>query len=330
MRRNTLTNDFSWSKSRHEKFSECLRAYYLYYYRSWGGWEAEAPKDVRELYVLKKLNNRYTWAGSVVHECVRDVLLDWRAGRSVDPAEAEARARKLMQDDFRHSQKKAFWTQKYRKSFTGLVEHEYAEPVTDEAWKQNWETVRQALAWFFTSRWPALARSLKPAQWLEVDAGFDFSSFTLDGIKVFAIPDFAYVDDTGAPVVVDWKTGKAREGYDDQVLGYALYISQRYKFPLEKVRASLVYLNEGLEQDVHVDLESMEAFKARFTQSVARMREVLADPVANSPKDASVFPQSEDLAPCVRCAFRRPCGRMEAAAQFQAQQQAQASAPKVA
>jgi hypothetical protein len=331
MRRNTLTNDFSWSKSRHEKFSECLRAYYLYYYRSWGGWEAEAPKDVRELYVLKKLNNRYTWAGSVVHECVRDVLLDWRAGRSVELADVEARARKLMQDDFRHSQKKAYWTQKHRKAFTGLVEHEYAEPIADEAWKQNWETVRQALAWFFSSRWPALARSLKPAQWLEVDAGFDFSSFTMDGIKVFAIPDFAYVDEAGTPVVVDWKTGKAREGYDDQVLGYALYVAQRYKFPLEKVRASLVYLNEGLEHEVQVDLEAMEAFKSRFAQSVARMREVLADPATNTPKDASVFPMTENLSPCVRCVFRRPCGRLESAAQFQAQQQAQqAQTPKVA
>ncbi len=328
MRRTTLTNDFSWSKSRHEKFSDCLRAYYLYYYRSWGGWEAEAPKDVRELYVLKKLNNRYTWAGSVVHECVRDVLLDWRAGRSVELADVEARARKLMQDDFRHSAKKAYWTQKYRKSFTGLVEHEYGEPVPDEAWKQNWETVRQALGWFFSSRWPALARSLKPAQWLEVDAGFDFSSFTLDGVKVFAIPDFAYVDDTGAPVVVDWKTGKARDGYDEQVLGYALYISQRYKFPVDKVRASLVYLNEGLEQDVQVDVAAMEAFKGRFAQSVARMREVLADPAANTPKEADVFPMTGDVSRCVYCAFRRPCGRMEAAAQFQAQQQA--ASPKVA
>ncbi|NPC85605.1 hypothetical protein HPC49_46385, partial [Pyxidicoccus fallax] len=76
MRRPTLSNDFSWSKSRHEKFSECLRAYYLYYYRSWGGWEADAPKDVRELYVLKKLGNRFSWAGSVVHEAIKDVLLD--------------------------------------------------------------------------------------------------------------------------------------------------------------------------------------------------------------------------------------------------------------
>lgn len=328
MRRTTLTNDFSWSKSRHEKFSDCLRSYYLYYYRSWGGWEADAPKDVRELYVLKKLNNRYTWAGSVVHECVRDVLLDLRAGRSVELADVEARARRLMQDDFRHSQKKAYWTQKYRKSFTGLVEHEYAEPVPDEVWKQNWETVRQALGWFFSSRWPALARALKPAQWLEVDAGFDFSSFTLDGVKVFAIPDFAYVDDAGAPVVVDWKTGKAREGYDEQVLGYALYVSQRYKFPVDKVRASLVYLNQGLEQDVQVDATAMEAFKSRFTESVAHMREVLADPATNTPKDADVFPMTEDVSRCVYCAFRRPCGRLEAAAQLQGQQQG--ATPKVA
>ncbi|MDY7228931.1 PD-(D/E)XK nuclease family protein [Hyalangium rubrum] len=315
MRRNTLTNDFSWSKSRHEKFNECLKSYYLYYYGSWGGWEAEAPKDVRELYVLKKLSNRYTWAGSVVHESIRDVLLDVRAGRAVDAAAVEARARKQMQDDFRHSQKKAFWTQKYRKGFTGLVEHEYAEAVADEAWKQNWETVRAALAWFFSSRWPALARSLKPAQWLEVDAGFDFSHFTMDGVKVFAIPDFAYLDETGAPVVVDWKTGKAREGYDEQVLGYALYVAQRYKFPLDKVRASLVYLNAGLEQDVHVDLASLESFKGRFTESVARMRGMLKDVATNTPQDASAFPMTQELSSCVRCAFRRPCGRLEAAAQ---------------
>lgn len=307
MRRPTLTNDFSWSKSRHEKFSECLRAYYLYYYRSWGGWEASAAADVRELYVLKKLSNRYSWAGTVVHDCIKDALNNWRAGLSVDPAAVEARARKLMQEDFRFSRDKAYWKQKHRKPFTGLVEHEYAEPVPNEAWKQNWETVAAALGWFFQSRWPALARSLKPQQWLEVDE--NLSSFTLDGVKVFAIPDFAYVDNAGAPVVVDWKTGKVREGYDEQVLGYALYVSQRYKFPVENVRASLVYLNDGQEQDVQVDPAAVEGFRARFTESVAKMRALLADPATNTAREAAAFPQTENLSACVRCAFRRPCGR---------------------
>lgn len=315
MPRPPLSNDFSWSKSRHEKFSECLRAYYLYYYRSWGGWEASAPKDVRELYVLKKLGNRYTWAGSVVHESIKEVLLDWRAGRKVEQAEVEERTRKLMRDDFRHSRAKNYWSQKYRKQFTGLVEHEYAEAVTDEAWKQNWETVRSALSWFFSSRWKDLALSLKPEQWLEVDAGFDFAHFTLDGLKVFAIPDFAFVDADGTPVVVDWKTGKSREGYDEQVLGYALYVAQRYRFPVEKVRASLVYLNEGKEQDVMVDPEAMASFRRHFEQSVAKMRSLLKDPATNTPLDASAFPPSESLTPCARCVFRRPCGREGAAAE---------------
>jgi CRISPR/Cas system-associated exonuclease Cas4 (RecB family) len=323
MRRPTLSNDFSWSKSRHEKFSECLRAYYLYYYRSWGGWEADAAKDVRELYVLKKLANRFSWAGSVVHESIKDVLLDWQAGRVVDPATVEARARKLMQDDFRHSRGKAYWNQKYRKQFTGLVEHEYGDTVPDEAWKQNWETVRGALAWFFASRWPQLARGLKPQQWLEVDAGFDFAHFTLDGIKVFAIPDFAFVDADGTTVVVDWKTGKARDGYDEQVLGYALYVSQRYRVPVEKVRASLVYLNEGKEQDVTVDPAAMESFRRHFDGSVARMRALLQDVATNTPLDAPAFPPTEDVGSCARCVFRRPCGREAAVAELQAQRQQQ-------
>src|SRR4051794_9618888 len=79
-----ITNDFSWSKSRHEKFSECLRAYYFQYYGSWGGWEQDAPKGVRNLYILKKLNNRYTWAGSVVHDAVKRALDAVRQGRLLD------------------------------------------------------------------------------------------------------------------------------------------------------------------------------------------------------------------------------------------------------
>ena len=304
-----FTNDFSWSKSRHEKLQECSRAYYFHYYRSWGGWGASAPEDVRELYVLKKLGNRYTWAGSMVHDALRDALLDWRAGRGVDPAKVEQRALATMRDDFRFSRNKAYRTQKGRKAFSGLMEHEYDEPVPDEAWKQSAETVRSALAWFFQSRWPAFSQGLKPTQWLEVDAGADFSSFTLQGVKVFAIPDFAYVDADGAPVVVDWKTGKVREGYDEQVLGYALYVAQRYRLPLEKVRASLVYLNDGVEHQVQVDDNAVEGFKARFTQSVEHMRSLLADPVTNTPREESAFPQTDNASVCARCVFRRPCGR---------------------
>jgi hypothetical protein len=74
-----LQNEFSWSKSRHDKFAECRRAYFYAYYGSWGGWEAPGGSEVRELYVLKKLSTRFQWAGSVVHDALKQVLVRAKA-----------------------------------------------------------------------------------------------------------------------------------------------------------------------------------------------------------------------------------------------------------
>ncbi len=310
-----LTNDFSWSRSRDEKFRECLRAYYLHYYRSWGGWEPDAPDDVRRLYVLKKLSNRYNWAGSVVHDAIRHTLLGLRFGRSIDPGRMIDKAHRLMQQDYLYSVRKSYWSEPYRRQFRGLVEHEYGERVEREAWKQNWNNARAALAWFFESRWISVARSLRPEQWLEIDSAvFEDSNFMLDGVKVFAVPDFAYVGEDGAPVVVDWKTGKMREGYGPQVLAYALYIASRYNFPPEAVRATLVFLNAGVEEIVRVDPESLVAFKSRFRRSVDAMKQLIVDPSANAPRSEEHFPMTDDLTLCARCAFRRVCGREGAVA----------------
>jgi CRISPR/Cas system-associated exonuclease Cas4 (RecB family) len=304
-----ITNDFSWSKSRHEKFKECLRAYYYQYYGSWGGWERGASEEVRNLYVLKKLSNRFTWAGSVVHEAVKGALLDLRVGKSPDVETVIRTAHRTMQEDFRQSSRKAYRSQKIRREFGGLVEHEYDEPLAREEWKRNWEVVEGAIRAFFASRWIPLARSLQPAQWIEVDEGFENAQFVLDGVKVFAIPDFAYRESDGTAVVVDWKTGRAREGYDEQVLGYVLYLSTRYRLPIEKVKASLVYLNEGTEQTVQVDAAAIESFRKHFKASVEEMRRVLRDPGANVPHGIETFPQIEDVQSCSRCVFRRPCGK---------------------
>ncbi len=310
-----LTNDFSWSKSRHDKFRECLRAYYLHYYRSWGGWEPDAPDEIRRLYVLKKLSNRYNWAGSVVHAAIRHSLLGIRFGRAIDPARVIERAHRLMRQDYLYSLRKSYWTEPYRRQFRGLVEHEYAERIARDEWKQNWDNAKAALSWFFASRWVALARSLRPEQWLEIDSAvFERSNFSLDGVKVFAIPDFAYLDDEGAPVVVDWKTGAVRDGHGEQVLGYALYVANRYNFPAEAVKGRVVFLNAGVEETVTVDAQSLSLFQSRFRISVESMRQLMLDASANAPGPEENFPMTGDLALCARCVFRRPCGREGAVA----------------
>lgn len=305
-----LTNDFSWSKSRHEKFSECLRAYYLHYYGSWGGWQDDAHPDVRQLYILKKLSNRFTWAGSVVHGTIRDVLTCVRFGRAVDSHYWIERAHRMMRADYRHSRGKLYWREKNRREFAGLVEHEYSEEIAEQEWKRNWEATRAALTWFFSSRWIPLAKTLRKDQWLEVDhTDFEKSILMLDGVKVFAVPDFAYVADDGTPVVVDWKTGRPRDGYDDQILGYAMYLGSRYNLPVEKVQTSLVYLNEGVEQVVSVDASALDRFRNHFSRSVNGMRALLLDPTKNAPHEAAAFPMTEKIENCGRCVFRRVCGR---------------------
>ena len=310
MGQNVITNDFSWSKSRHEKFSGCRRAYFLHYYGSWGGWEHGASDEARQLFTLKRLANRFNWAGNVVHGHIRDVLRNIQAERPVDAEAVLKRAHLQMQRDWLYSRSKCYWAEgKRRPDFTGLVEHEYDEPVAAEEWKRNWQTVEQGLSWFLSSEWIERARALKPHQWLEVDEGAQKSNFDWQGVKVFAIPDFVFRDEEGRITVVDWKTGQQRDGYEDQVVGYALYLAHRYRVPPESVRCLLVFLNLGQQVEVHIDASTLERYRVLFEESVRSMQALLLNASQNVPVDAEQFPKTEDLRECARCAFRRACGR---------------------
>ena len=85
--------------------------------------------------------------------------------------------------------------------------------------------------------------------------------------------------------------------------------------PYERIRAQLVYLNEGVEQEVQVDDAAIAGFQQRMQESVERMHAVLADPAGNVPHPESHFPMTDQLQTCARCVFRRVCGREGAASQ---------------
>ena len=305
-----ITNDFSWSKSRHEKFAECQRVYYLHYYKSWNGWDDAAPALTRELYLLKKLSNRFTWAGSIVHDAIRGSLMAVRHKRTLDVNRLIDRIHRVMRQDFADSRDRKYRNSRLRPQFRGLVEHEYREPVANEEWKQNWLNVEQALRWFFSSDWLARAAALKESDWLEVDmTDFEKSIFYMQGVKIFAVPDFAFLEPDGSAHIVDWKTGQAREGYDDQLLAYALYLNARYGLPVEPMKVTLVYLNEGKQLTVGIDPVAMEAFKAKFEKSTGSMKALLSNAETNTPLPESAFKMTDQLTACARCVFRRPCGR---------------------
>lgn len=299
-----LVNEFSWSKSRHEKFSECLRLYFLHYYGSWGGWEEGADPRVRELYLLKKLTHRAQWIGSVVHDAIRRALTlcKWGEPPPLDRLVEDCRER--MRADFRYSRSRRYRQLAAGRGF-GLVEHEFAEPIPREEWARGFDHVQASLAAFYKSDWLARARTLSRAQWLPID---EVDSAIIDGVKFYGAPDFAYRAGDRGCVIVDWKTGKARDGEREQILGYALYAAHKWGVDADKVDGRLVYLATGEEVKVGVSAEALEGYRAYLRASVARMRDRLRE-VERNRAQVDDFPKTENLASCARCAFRRICGR---------------------
>jgi CRISPR/Cas system-associated exonuclease Cas4 (RecB family) len=301
-----LVNEFSWSKSRHGKFEECRRLYWFTYYGSWGGWKENAPREAREAYILKNLSSRQQWAGKVVHDAIRDALALARDGAAPTLEVLVRQARDRMREDFRRSRRGDY--RDAPKKVVGLIEHELETPIADEEWKANWQNAEACLAGFHGSSWLSKARGLSRERWLPID---EIDSFLLDGVKVFAGPDFAFREGDGA-VLVDWKTGRPRDEDREQLQGYALYAAEKWRVRPEAVIARLVYLGKGEDVDVPVDAAALDGFRAFFRKSVSRMKERLVDAGKNLARKED-FPMAEDLLRCRDCAFRRECGRQAGA-----------------
>lgn len=309
-----LQNEFSWSKSRHEKFKECRRAYYYTYYGSWGGWDAPTGSQVRELYVLKKLSTRWQWAGSVVHDAIRQLLERAKLRGELAPVEQVIqRTRERARAQWSVSRDKSYWREASK--IVGLVEHEYGEPVANDEWKRIYDQVIEgALRAFYASPTLEEIRRTPRDAWLTIDK---LDSWLFEGSKIWMAIDFAYRDPDGRVHVLDWKTGKERGVDHLQVGSYALYARTKWGVPADAVVGGLVYLvgngaegaPAGERVEVKVDAEALGRCEEEMRASIAAMRAALRDPGLNV-AELEAFPQGEDRDRCRRCPYRRPCGRL--------------------
>ena len=307
-----LQNEFSWSKSRHEKFAECRRAYYFAYYGSWGGWEAPAGTTVRELYVLKKLSSRWQWAGSVVHATLKQVLARARVtGDFLSLDQVLDRTRRRARAAWAGSRDTSYWRAASR--IVGLVEHEYGDVVASDDWRRLYEGVIDgSLRAFYESETLDTIRRTPRDRWLTVD---ELDAWDLEGTKIWVAIDFAYRDEQGRVHVLDWKTGQARGVDHTQVGIYALYAQRKWGVPVDGVLGGLVYLvgsgdaKGGERVSVAADPAALETCQAEMRASIAQMRSTLADPARNVAV-IDAFPQLPAREACRRCPFRRPCGRL--------------------
>ncbi len=296
-----LTNVFSWSRSRDSTFQECRRRYFLHYYGSWGGWEADAPEETRRLYVLKQLTSRQQWAGRVVHDAVEMVLRAIAQGHELPPEPFIRDVVERMRADWRSS--KARHYQDNPKT-AALFEHEYAIDLRDEVWLALRQHVVACIRNFY--RLPLLAeiRRTPLAHWL---IEYSSKAFELDGVAIWVAPDFGFWTEADRLVLVDWKTGASDPDATAFQLGcYALYAHDVLKRPPGQVDLLEANLREGVVTDVHWDDARLEAIRERIRLSIRSMKAYLADPEANVAVIDN-FERTEELRLCRWCNFRAVC-----------------------
>ena len=299
-----LENTFSWSKSRAEEFQECQRKYYYARYQSWGGWEANAPKEVRLAYVFKNLKNRWAWKGETVHHVIENVMKAMRAGKPLSEADALAELTRVMRENYLSSKAKKYM--KDPKRNVGLFEHEYEKPVADETWKKIHDEAAACLKNFLASPLYTELATEDKSDWLVIE---DLEEFDFQAAKIYVKLDFARRRN-GFIEILDWKTGKEEKAAAGVQIGaYALYAMKKWGVSLDKIRAYLVYLTNAVPvlQEKPLSDTLIEETKDIMSKSIGDMRALLSDVRKNVPKQKEAFAFTKNERFCSNCNFYKIC-----------------------
>ena len=303
-----LENTFSWSKSRDEEFRECQRKYFYNRYVSWGGWDKNAPKEMRMAYVLKNLKNRWAWKGETVHHIIEDVLKSLRSGQPVPLDTALSRLTEIMRRDYKSSKAKKNWEDP--KNNLGLFEHEYEKKISDDVWKEFHDSSAECLKNFYNSDLYSELKDDDKKEWLLIE---DLEEFQFEKAKIYVKLDFARRKN-GKIEIFDWKTGKDdSEAAVVQIGAYVLYAMQKWNVPVENVRAFLFNLGtpKPVANEQSVTQELIQSATVTISASIRQMRELMADPLKNIPKPRENFSFTENARLCGYCSFYKICEKYQ-------------------
>lgn len=297
-----LVNAFSWSRSRNGMFQECRRKYFYHYYGAWGGWEAEAPAEVRRLYVLKQLTSRQGWAGRVVHEAVEMTLKALHAGRALPEAWLLEETLRRMRQEWRFSKEGRY--RERPKADVALFEHEYGVEIAPRTWQALRDHMLRCLRNFHRLPLFAEIRETPRDRWILIE---DVRAFDFEGTPVYAAPDFGYWTTGGRLALVDWKTGSPDPEATAVQLGcYALYARDILDVPPALVDLLEVNLREGTVTAHPWDEARLDAIRERLQLSIRAMKAWLRDPAANLAA-LEDFERTEELRICRWCNFKAVC-----------------------
>lgn len=292
-------NEFSYSFSRYNAFSQCKRQYFLNYYGHWNGWRSESPERKRRTYWLKKLTSMWAWTGNIVHEEVAKIFRDIDDKQPVLLDRSIDRARREMTRQFMVSK-----VRRVAKCF-GLKEHEYNLPIPKDNLRDR---VIVALTNFYCSGVIEMYKKLDKKDILSVEEltkfPLEFDDFT---VNVYAVPDFAYR--RGDEVVIwDWKTGNPDSHYSDQIALYSLYANSYWDVKPEKVETNIFYLKTGEVVQKWSTKEWIEEARLRVERESKEMLAYVDNIESNRALPEEDFPLTEDTNGCRWCNFEEICG----------------------
>lgn len=318
------SNTFAWSFSRNETFLACHRRYYYAYYGAWGGWLPSAPARARELYILKRLSTRPQWAGQHVHHALKHLIETCRSPLFAHVPETHAPPRsatheddplfppirdaeiEAMREEFRLSRIHAYRNDPVH--HTGLYEHEYGLEIPQEEWQATRDRVTDAIRGFLTSDVWAELRGLADEDILALEPRM--ASFTLDGLRVIAIPDLIIRLPGGRMRIFDWKSSGTHESLARHRLQlgiYALYAGAALGAAPEQIEAVAFNPATGARATFHYSGEDLADLREVIHDSADEMLYPLEGDPHNAAPEEDNFACTEENAPCAFCPFFRVC-----------------------
>ncbi|MDA3874014.1 MAG: PD-(D/E)XK nuclease family protein [Kiritimatiellae bacterium] len=305
-----LTNVFSWSHSAASDFELCRRKRYWSKYGAWGGWERTADPTCKTAYRLNKMTNRFCLYGVAAEDAVMWMLKQHQAGTATTVEEAfdqvaRPQLRKAWDESkgkvWRQVAKAACLHEHYYPQFCDLNDREIMDIIAD--------VVKTCLSNFQKEVLPRLDGVTPDMEIpIAVVGKGDPEHFELEGVKIYAIPDYVYVRE-GIWHIVDWKSGKPKPEHGEQVALYALWAQIKHEVAPEQIHLILEYLQSGERKEFQVTAEDLVAVRERIRESVQDMAQYLqgADIRANLPMPKVEWDMCYDPDLCRKCSFYELC-----------------------
>ena len=308
-----LKNTFSWSFSAAEDFEQCRRRRYWSKYAMWGGWDPSAPAESRTAYRLCKMDNRWGLMGQAAENAIMWVLRRRQAGEafSVDAAWTTV-ARPFLGRKWKESIEGRWRTAPKR--YCCLREHYYGtfadKAAENEAKRQIANQVRNCIANFIDRVLPRI-EGVSPDREISIavpEGGGDVEHFLFEGVKIYAIPDYAYRDGEMLRVH-DWKAGRVKDSHRTQLSVYALWAMVKHGMSLDRIMLYVEYLNEGSVFPFQLSEPELETTKNFMSDSVGAMSEYLidGDRAKNLPLSKEEWELAESPEHCRQCNFYELC-----------------------